>query len=275
MRARGLTGASGARHSRSPRSAMTASTDWRIASHASSGRPHRTGCGWPTSPTSRHTPAACTWRSSSTCARALVVGRQASRSLRSDLAIDALAMAVWNRQRFVGADLSALTHHGDRGVQYLSVRYSERLAENQIVAVGRIGRRRRPRHRHSRRRHDSAAGRDRDVGSRRRHPGEAEVRARGHDLSTARTPSVTEREAEGARAARAAHDERADRSTRCSSRCEPSRATCRRCCASWACPTVAASPAPSRRLKRQYPNPRFVGANDPLWIRWVSGTDRN
>ena len=63
----------------------------------------------------------------------MVVGWQASRSLRSDLAIDALEMAVWNRQR-AGADLSALTHHSDRGVQYLSVRYSERLAENQIIA---------------------------------------------------------------------------------------------------------------------------------------------
>jgi putative transposase len=53
--------------------------------------------------------------------------------LRSDLAIDALEMAVWNRQR-AGADLSSLTHRGDRGLQYLSVRYSERLAEKQIVA---------------------------------------------------------------------------------------------------------------------------------------------
>ncbi len=62
-----------------------------------------------------------------------VVGWQASRSLRSDLAIDALEMAVFNRQRS-GADLSQLVHHSDRGVQYLSIRYSERLAENAIVA---------------------------------------------------------------------------------------------------------------------------------------------
>jgi putative transposase len=62
-----------------------------------------------------------------------VVGWQASRSLRSDLAIDALEMAVWNRQRD-GADLTGLVHHSDRGVQYLSIRYSERLAENHIVA---------------------------------------------------------------------------------------------------------------------------------------------
>ncbi|MDH4119631.1 MAG: IS3 family transposase [Acidimicrobiia bacterium] len=63
----------------------------------------------------------------------MVVGWQASRSLRADLAIDALEMAVFNRRRG-GADLSQLTHHSDRGVQYLSVRYSERLAENEIVA---------------------------------------------------------------------------------------------------------------------------------------------
>ena len=63
----------------------------------------------------------------------MVVGWQASRSLRSDLAIDALEMAVHNRRR-AGADLDGLIHHSDRGVQYLSVRYSHRLAENDIVA---------------------------------------------------------------------------------------------------------------------------------------------
>jgi putative transposase len=63
----------------------------------------------------------------------MVVGWQASRSLRSDLAIDALEMAVWNRQR-AGHDLAGLKHHSDRGVQYLSIAYSERLAENDIVA---------------------------------------------------------------------------------------------------------------------------------------------
>jgi len=63
----------------------------------------------------------------------MIVGWQASRSLRSDLAIDALEMAVWNRRR-VGRDLDQLVHHSDRGVQYLSIRYSERLADNDIVA---------------------------------------------------------------------------------------------------------------------------------------------
>ena len=63
----------------------------------------------------------------------MVVGWQISESLRSDLAIDALEMAVWNRTRG-GQVLDGLVHHSDRGVQYLSIRYSERLDENDIVA---------------------------------------------------------------------------------------------------------------------------------------------
>jgi putative transposase len=63
----------------------------------------------------------------------MVVGWQASKSLRSDLALDALEMAVWNRQR-AGADVSGVVHHSDRGVQYLSIRYGDRLAANDIVA---------------------------------------------------------------------------------------------------------------------------------------------
>jgi putative transposase len=68
----------------------------------------------------------------------MVVGWQASRSLRTDLAIDALEMAVHARGRT--DDLEGLIHHSDRGVQYLAVRYSERLADNDIVgSVGSKG----------------------------------------------------------------------------------------------------------------------------------------
>jgi putative transposase len=62
----------------------------------------------------------------------MIVGWQASRSLRADLAIDALEMAVFNRGRT--DDLDGLVHHSDRGIQYLCLRYSQRLAENDIVA---------------------------------------------------------------------------------------------------------------------------------------------
>jgi putative transposase len=60
-----------------------------------------------------------------------VVGWQASRSLRTDLALDALEMALWARGVRRG---SGLIHHSDRGVQYLAVRYSERLAEAGVMA---------------------------------------------------------------------------------------------------------------------------------------------
>ena len=59
-----------------------------------------------------------------------IVGWQVSRSLRSDLALDALEMALWAR----GKNADGLVHHSDRGSQYLSIRYSERLAEAGAVA---------------------------------------------------------------------------------------------------------------------------------------------
>ena len=65
-----------------------------------------------------------------------IVGWQASRSLRTDLALDALEMAIWRRQ----AQLQGLVHHSDRGSQYLSIRYSERLAEaGAVTSVGSRG----------------------------------------------------------------------------------------------------------------------------------------
>ena len=62
-----------------------------------------------------------------------VVGWQLRTSLRTDLALDALEMGLWTRERD-GDDTSDLVHHSDRGVQYLAIRYSERLAEAGAVA---------------------------------------------------------------------------------------------------------------------------------------------
>lgn len=62
-----------------------------------------------------------------------VVGWQVSTSLRTDLALDALEMGLWTRAR-AGQDTSELIHHSDRGVQYLAVRYTQRLAESGAVA---------------------------------------------------------------------------------------------------------------------------------------------
>src|SRR5450756_2190492 len=45
-------------------------------------------------------------------------------------------MALWRRQ----ADVAGLVHHSDRGVQYLSIRYTERLAEaGAVTSVGSRG----------------------------------------------------------------------------------------------------------------------------------------
>jgi len=55
-----------------------------------------------------------------------IVGWRASNSLRTDLALDALEQALYARP--IG-ESERLIHHSDRGVQYLSIRYTERLAE--------------------------------------------------------------------------------------------------------------------------------------------------
>ena len=64
-----------------------------------------------------------------------IVGWRVSRSLRSDLALDALEQALYARP-----NTEHLVHHSDRGVQYLSIRYTERLAEAGIEpSVGSVG----------------------------------------------------------------------------------------------------------------------------------------
>lgn len=63
----------------------------------------------------------------------MIVGWQVSTSLRTDLALDALDMGLWSRQR-AGQNVTGLTHHSDRGVQYRAIRYTERLAEADAVA---------------------------------------------------------------------------------------------------------------------------------------------
>jgi len=63
----------------------------------------------------------------------MIVGWQVSTSLYTDLALDALKMAIWRRQNH-GADLDGLVHHSDRGVQYRAIRYAQRLAEAGAVA---------------------------------------------------------------------------------------------------------------------------------------------
>jgi transposase InsO family protein len=64
-----------------------------------------------------------------------IVGWRATTSLRTDLALDALEQALYDRELD-----GPLVHHSDRGVQYLAIRYTERLLEAGIEpSVGRRG----------------------------------------------------------------------------------------------------------------------------------------
>jgi putative transposase len=66
-----------------------------------------------------------------------IVGWKVSKSLKAELALDALEMAIWARG---SADLIGLVHHSDRGVQYLAIRYTERLADaGAVCSVGSRG----------------------------------------------------------------------------------------------------------------------------------------
>ncbi|KAI5911890.1 IS3 family transposase [Azoarcus sp. PA01] len=57
-----------------------------------------------------------------------IVGWRVSRSMRTEFVLDALEQSLWARQ----PERNALIHHSDRGSQYVSIRYSERLAEAGI-----------------------------------------------------------------------------------------------------------------------------------------------
>jgi len=65
----------------------------------------------------------------------MIVGWRVSNSLRSDLALDALEQALHTR-----GDVEGLVHHSDRGTQYLSIRYTERLSAAGVeTSVGSVG----------------------------------------------------------------------------------------------------------------------------------------
>nr|WP_144290489.1 IS3 family transposase [Chitinilyticum litopenaei] len=65
-----------------------------------------------------------------------IVGWRVSRSMRTEFVLDALEQALWARQ----PERDALIHHSDRGSQYVSIRYTERLAEAGIEpSVGSTG----------------------------------------------------------------------------------------------------------------------------------------
>jgi transposase InsO family protein len=66
-----------------------------------------------------------------------IVGWRVSASLRTDFVLDALEQAIYERR---GDAMDGLVHHSDRGTQYLSMRYTDRLADAGIApSVGSRG----------------------------------------------------------------------------------------------------------------------------------------
>jgi transposase InsO family protein len=64
-----------------------------------------------------------------------IIGWRVARSMHAELVLDALEQAIWSRSGIEG-----VVHHSDRGSQYLSIRYSERLAEaGAQPSVGSVG----------------------------------------------------------------------------------------------------------------------------------------
>jgi putative transposase len=69
----------------------------------------------------------------------VITGWRVSRSMSTDLVLDALEMGIWQRQRH-GHSIQGLVHHSDAGSQYTSIRYTERLAEaGAKPSIGSIG----------------------------------------------------------------------------------------------------------------------------------------
>jgi transposase InsO family protein len=66
-----------------------------------------------------------------------IVGWRMSSSMKSDFVLDALEQALYSRQP---TDRDGLVHHSDRGSQYLSIRYTDRLSDAGIKpSVGTTG----------------------------------------------------------------------------------------------------------------------------------------
>ena len=69
-----------------------------------------------------------------------ILGWRSGISMSSQLVLDALEQAVWTRSRGGITDLSGLIHHTDKGSQYTSIKFSERLAQVGVAAsVGSVG----------------------------------------------------------------------------------------------------------------------------------------
>ncbi len=68
-----------------------------------------------------------------------IIGWRTATTMTTAIVLDALEQAIWTRTR-AGATLASVVAHSDRGSQYTSIRYAERLAQAGIApSVGSVG----------------------------------------------------------------------------------------------------------------------------------------
>jgi len=69
-----------------------------------------------------------------------ILGWRVAATMATSMVLDAIEQAIWTRQQDGVFDLKDVVHHTDRGSQYTSIRFSERLAEAGIQpSVGAVG----------------------------------------------------------------------------------------------------------------------------------------
>ena len=69
-----------------------------------------------------------------------ILGWRVATTMHTDLVLDALEQAIWTRTREGRVDLRGLVSHSDAGAQYVSIAFTERLAQSGIdPSVGSVG----------------------------------------------------------------------------------------------------------------------------------------
>ena len=69
-----------------------------------------------------------------------ILGWRVASTMATTMVLDSIEQAIWTRQRDGILDLKDVVHHTDRGSQYTSIRFTERLAEAGIQpSVGAVG----------------------------------------------------------------------------------------------------------------------------------------
>ncbi|MGQ9411411.1 IS3 family transposase [Mycolicibacterium gilvum] len=69
-----------------------------------------------------------------------ILGWRVASTMATTMVLDSIEQAIWTRERDGILDLKDVVHHTDRGSQYTSIRFTERLAEARIQpSVGAVG----------------------------------------------------------------------------------------------------------------------------------------